>query len=114
MTKHALVCIAEGSEELESVTIIDVLRRGQVQVTVAKVSHDDISSSSSDLNIVASRGVKLVADVHLDEVIDQEFDAIILPGGMGGAKMFSESSKLLAKLDKQKKSNKIVAALCAR
>nr|CAG4714833.1 unnamed protein product [Naegleria fowleri] len=111
---NALVCIATGSEEMEAVNIIDVLRRGNIQVTVAKVHDPQQHYDPSNLRVIGSRGVKLEADAHFDDVVDQEYGAIILPGGMGGAKIFSENTKLLNRLTKQKKSEHgIVAAICA-
>ena len=71
-----LVPLAQGSEELEAVTIIDVLRRAEINV---------ITASLDGNTITASRGVKLVADTSLDKVVNQEFDMIVLPGGVAGA-----------------------------
>jgi len=107
-----LVCIANGSEEMESVNIIDVLRRGDLEVIVAKISNNE--SEKKDLKIVASRGVKLEADHHFEEVSSRDFSVIVLPGGMGGAQAFAANHHLLERLQKQKSSNRIVAAICAR
>ncbi|KAL9644332.1 hypothetical protein ABK040_005793 [Willaertia magna] len=111
MSKKALVCIANGSEEMEAVNVIDTLRRAKIEVTVAKVSQDD--NERKTLGIVASRGVKLEADTHLEQICDQDFDAIVLPGGLGGAKVFAENQTLLDRLKKQKLSGKTTAAICA-
>ncbi|XP_057795953.1 protein DJ-1 homolog B-like [Salvia miltiorrhiza] len=100
-----LVPIANGSEEMEAVIIIDVLRRAKAEVVVASVGEK--------LEIVASRNVKLVADVLLDEVIGNSFDLIVLPGGLGGAQAFTESDKLVNLLKKQRESNKLYGAICA-
>ena len=67
-----LVPIANGSEEIESVTIIDTLVRGGAAVTVASVE--------STLQVVCSRGVKLSADTFIDSCIDKQWDLIALPG----------------------------------
>lgn len=66
-----LVPIANGSEEMEASIIIDVLRRANAQVVVA--------SLEDSLEIVASRKVKLVADVLLDEAAKESYDLIVLP-----------------------------------
>lgn len=63
--------IADGSEEMEAVIIIDVLRRAKAKVVVASVGEK--------LEILASRKVKLVADVHLDEAAKSSYDLIVLP-----------------------------------
>lgn len=66
-----LVPVANGTEEMEAVIIIDVLRRAKANVVVASVENK--------LEIVASRKVKLVADVLLDEAIKRSYDLIVLP-----------------------------------
>ena len=104
MAKSALVTISNGVEELEAVSIIDILRRGQIEVTVASVH---------EKTITASRGVSIVADTLLSDVIDQEFDLIVLPGGMGAAQAFRDSEMLAAKLKEQAAANKLYAAICA-
>lgn len=71
MAKKALIILAEGFEEIEAVTVIDVLRRAGISVTVAGLSA---------LQVKASRGVVIVAEKKLDEVAE-DFDALILPGG---------------------------------
>ena len=77
MSKTALVPVADGTEEIEAVSIIDVLRRAGVAVTVASVM--------DRLQVTASRGVMLVAEKLISECIDQPFDLVVLPGGIPGA-----------------------------
>nr|XP_051114635.1 protein DJ-1 homolog B [Andrographis paniculata] len=100
-----LVPIANGTEEMEAVIIIDVLRRAKAEVVVASVE--------GTLEILASRKVKLVADVLLDEAINSSYDLIVLPGGLGGAQAFANSEKLVNLLKKQRESNKPYGAMCA-
>ncbi|KAL4580408.1 hypothetical protein LXL04_016599 [Taraxacum kok-saghyz] len=100
-----LVAIADGSEEMEAVMIIDVLRRAKAEVVVASVG--------DKLEIVASRKVKLVADMLLDEAAKLSFDLIVLPGGLGGAQAFSNSETLVNLLKKQRDSDKYYGAICA-
>ncbi|KAL7143415.1 hypothetical protein ABFS83_08G189300 [Erythranthe nasuta] len=100
-----LVPIANGTEEMEAVIIIDVLRRAKAQVVVASVE--------DKLEILASRQVKLVADVLLDEAITRSYDLIVLPGGLGGAQAFANSEKLVNLLKQQRESNKLYGAICA-
>ncbi|XP_019193862.1 PREDICTED: protein DJ-1 homolog A-like [Ipomoea nil] len=100
-----LVPIANGSEEMEALIIVDVLRRAKAQVVVASV--DD------SLEIVASRNVKLVADVLLEDAAKSTYDLIVLPGGLGGAQAFANSEKLVNMLKKQRESNKPYGAICA-
>lgn len=71
MTKSVLVPVADGSEEIEAVTIIDTLRRAGASVVVA--------STSASLEVVMSRKVKLLADMLLSEACKDDYDAIVLP-----------------------------------
>jgi protein deglycase len=109
--KKVLVCIANGSEELEAISIIDTLRRAEANVTVAKITSNE--ENDEKLEIIASRGVKIVADVFFSEIISKEFDLIVLPGGLKGAQHFSKSKELIEKLQKQKSNGKFYAAICA-
>ena len=104
MSKKVLVPIADGSEEIEAVGIIDILRRAGAEVTVASVD---------DLQITASRGVKITADCLISDCMDQTFDLIALPGGMPGAEHFRESSQLVDMLKKQREAGRLYAAICA-
>ncbi|BAT92639.1 hypothetical protein VIGAN_07141400 [Vigna angularis var. angularis] len=100
-----LVPIAYGFEEMEAVIIIDILRRAKANVVVASVE--------DYLEIVASRNVKLVADMLLDEAAKLSYELIVLPGGLGGAQAFGNSETLVKLLEKQRESNKYYGAICA-
>ncbi|KAB2032292.1 hypothetical protein ES319_D05G363300v1 [Gossypium barbadense] len=90
---------------MEAVMIIDILRRAKANVVVASVG--------DNLEILASRKVKLVADMLLDEAAKLSYDLIVLPGGLGGAQAFANSDKLVNMLKKQAESNKPYGAICA-
>jgi len=107
MSASALVCLAPGSEEMEAVTTIDLLVRGGIKVTTASVA------SNGDLAITCSRGVKLLADAPLVQVADEEFDAIVLPGGLKGAECFRDSPLLVETVKQFHRSGRIVATICA-
>jgi 4-methyl-5(b-hydroxyethyl)-thiazole monophosphate biosynthesis len=113
--KRVLVPIANGSEEIETVSIIDTLRRAQIDVTVAKVSGGPNDEQfDNKLQIKASRGVFLVADTDIESVKDQQFDLIALPGGLPGAKAFAQCDTLIEMLKQQKqRSNVFTTAICA-
>jgi 4-methyl-5(b-hydroxyethyl)-thiazole monophosphate biosynthesis len=106
----ALVPLAPGCEELEAVAIIDVLRRADVEVTVAVVPAD---GQGQDLTITASRGVRLVGDCLLADCRDRQFDVIVLPGGMPGAEHLRDSKMLCEMLVEQDQRAGLVAAICA-
>lgn len=76
MTK-ALVFLAEGAEEMETVITVDTLRRAGIEVTLAGLDGEQ--------TVLCSRNVKIVPDASLDSVKSNEFDAVILPGGLKGA-----------------------------
>ncbi|MEK7485145.1 MAG: DJ-1 family glyoxalase III [Planctomycetota bacterium] len=105
MPKTVLVPIADGTEEIEAICIIDVLRRAGANVTVASVT--------LDLSITASRGVKLVADRLLKDCLQIKFDLIVLPGGMPGAEHLRDSHHLKKLLEAQQKENRLYGAICA-
>ncbi|AIX74556.1 protein deglycase YajL [Pantoea sp. PSNIH4] len=103
----ALVCLAHGTEEIEAVTVIDLLVRAGITVTTASVNGD------GDRQIVCSRGVKLLADARLVDVADNDYDAIVLPGGLKGAEAFRDSPLLVEAVQHFHLSGRIVAAICA-
>ena len=104
MEKTALVPIADGSEEIEAVTIIDVLRRAGTLVTVASVNN---------LQISASRGVNLVADCLIGDCAKQTYDLVALPGGMPGAECLRDNAILKHILVQQRDQGRLYAAICA-
>jgi len=101
----ALVPVAHGVEDIETVTIIDVLRRAGVEVTVA--------SLEPHLAVTCARGCKLTADRAFAEIAAEDFDVIACPGGTAGAEAQGRHAPLVEKLRRQKDSGKWVAAICA-
>jgi len=104
MSAKVLVPIADGTEEIEAVTIIDVLRRAGAEVRVASVDA---------LQITASRGVKIVADCLIADCKDQPFDLIVLPGGIPGAEHLRDNPVLKEILLRQRSSGRLYGAICA-
>ncbi|CEP02028.1 DJ-1/PfpI domain-containing protein [Plasmodiophora brassicae] len=104
MAVTALVAIADGSEDLEAVAVIDTLRRGKVDVTVASVGRST--------TITAANKTKIVADVLIEDA-SQTFDLIVLPGGMPGATHLHDSAPLTDKLKQQQKAGRWIGAICA-
>lgn len=102
--KTVLVPIANGTEEMEAVIIIDMLRRAGLNVTVAGDGHV----------VVCSRGVRLVPDVLLEDLTDDDnFNAIVLPGGGQGVTNFSQNQTLHQILTKHAAGKGLIAAICA-
>lgn len=105
MSKRALVPIANGTEEIEAACIIDTLRRAGTEVTVASVE--------TQLQVTASRGMKLVADAGISDCVNQVYDCIALPGGMPGAEHLRDSAPLIGMLKQQKQAGRLYGAICA-
>ncbi|KAJ3366073.1 Protein deglycase DJ-1zDJ-1 [Allomyces javanicus] len=84
----ALVVVAHGSEEMEAVIAIDVLRRAHIDVTVAGLTGSE--------PIKCSRGVVIVPDTALDACKNKHYDVVVLPGGMDGARAFEKSKDVHA------------------
>lgn len=103
MTKVA-VLLADGVEEIEAVTVIDILRRALVQVSVVGLTGGLVE---------ASRGVRLVPDSSLDQVMHESFDAVVLPGGAGGAERLTADARVHALLRRTFAGGRLVAAICA-
>ncbi|GAA0836946.1 MULTISPECIES: DJ-1 family glyoxalase III [Marinomonas] len=102
---QVLVPIANGNEDIEAITIIDVLRRGGVEVTVASVHEVK--------NITGANGCKIEADVLLTDVADVQYDAIVLPGGMPGAEHLRDCELLIDMLEKHDIQDALLCAICA-
>jgi len=99
-----LVPLAQGCEELEAVTIIDLLRRAGIVVTTAGLDKQKVT---------ASRGVVLVPDTELDIALEQDYDMIVLPGGLPGADHLDNDPRLRERLISMASTGKMVAAICA-
>jgi len=100
-----LVPLANGFEEIEAVTIIDILRRGGVEVTTA--------SLNSDEQVHGSNGITILANTLIKYVTSDEFDMILLPGGIPGAEHLRDSSKVQELIKEFNQKEKLVGAICA-
>ncbi len=99
-----LVPLAQGCEELEAVTVIDLLRRAQITVVTAGLD---------DQPVRGSRGVRLIPDTTLKTALEQDYDMIVLPGGMPGADHLERDPRLRAALKAAAARGKFIAAICA-
>ncbi|MBF0385968.1 MAG: DJ-1/PfpI family protein [Candidatus Omnitrophica bacterium] len=100
----AIIILADGFEDIEAVTPIDLLRRANVEVTVAGL--DSVS-------VTGARGkIRITADTILDKA-GVDYDAVILPGGMPGAANLAKSEKIRSLIIEMNKKGKIIAAICA-
>lgn len=104
MVRSVLIPIADGSEELEAVTLIDLLRRAGMEVTVA---------SPQGRMVTCSRRVRLLPDCSLDEALEREYDAVVLPGGLPGADCLAADKRLRAFIQAMHNEQRIIGAICA-
>lgn len=101
---RVLIPLAQGCEELEAVTCIDLLRRAGIEVVTAGLDAEPVT---------ASRGTRLLPDRSLDEVAGEDFDLILLPGGQPGTNNLDADPRIRALLQKQAGAGKPLAAVCA-
>ena len=101
---NVLVPIAQGCEELEAVTITDLLTRAGINVVTAGLD---------DQPVIASRGMRLIPDMNLDQALQQDYDMIVLPGGLPGADHLNNDSRIQKRIKQMAAENKYVAAICA-
>lgn len=103
MTKRIVTVFAQGLEEVEAVTPVDLLRRADVEVTVAGLG---------TTRIEGSHGVVLTTDIVLEDVTG-DIDGVVLPGGMPGTANLLASEPLLALVKHTYEAGKLCAAICA-
>lgn len=99
-----IVPLAQGCEEMEAVIIIDILRRGGVNVTTAGLDQHPVR---------CSRGTVLVADSTLDEALKHPYDMVVLPGGQPGTNNLKADPRILALVQQMSTQGKFVSAICA-
>ncbi len=105
MTAKVLVPVADGTEDLEAVAIIDVLRRAGADVTIASVS--------GSLSVKFSQGINIMAECLIEECLDNEYDLVVLPGGIPGVENLKNSKELTQILKNQNKLGKLYGGICA-
>jgi len=99
-----LIPLAEGCEELEAVTMIDLLRRANIEVVTAGLAEGPVT---------ASRGTVLVPDATLDAALREEYDMVALPGGLPGADHLDNDGRLRDLLQGMASQGRYTAAICA-
>ncbi len=99
-----LVPLAEGFEELEAITIIDLLRRAGIRVVVAGLSEGSIRASHNTVHL---------ADMTLDEALQQDYEMVVLPGGLPGANHLNADPRIHKLIQQMAAEGKYTAAICA-
>ncbi|MBI4938915.1 MAG: DJ-1/PfpI family protein [Nitrosomonadales bacterium] len=99
-----LVPLAQGCEEIESASIIDILRRAGIEVVSAGLDAHPVR---------ASRGMMLLPDTTLDAALRHDYDMVVLPGGQPGTNNLKADARILDLLKRMAQNGKYVAAICA-
>ncbi len=102
--KKVLVPISNGFEEIETCTIIDILRRANIDVKIAGLE---------SLNTKGAHNIEIISDCVIEEVSSNDFDMIVLPGGLPNAFNLAENEKVQELLKTFKKEDKYIGAICA-
>ncbi len=97
----ALVLLAEGFEEIEAVTIIDILRRGGVETNSAYLDGEFATNL-----VLGANGIVVEADMPLSSAVVDEYDIVVLPGGWGGTNNLAENPLAQAKIKEFKAKDK--------
>lgn len=101
---QVIIPLADGFEEIEATTNIDVLRRAEVEVTTVALD---------ELQVRGDHGIIMEADKNIEEVSAQKFEGIVLPGGMPGAANLRDDQRVRSLVRKLNEQEKLVAAICA-
>lgn len=99
-----IIPISNGFEEIEAITIIDVCRRANIDVTIAAIE---------ELETIGAHNIKIKADCKIENINSDDFDMIVLPGGVPNAFTLAENQKVQSLLKEFKSKNKMIGAICA-
>lgn len=102
---NALILIADGFEEIEAITIYDILVRGSVKV--------DLCSIKSECNVKSSHGLSICCNKSIGEINLEDYEVLILPGGMPGALNLKENYNVIHSIKEFFKEGKLICAICA-
>lgn len=103
--KKAIVLLAKGFEEVEALTVVDVLRRGGI--------HCITCSINGEREVIGSHSIHVKANNSLEDIDVDKYDALIIPGGMPGATNLRDDNKVISLVKKFNEESKILAAICA-
>lgn len=100
----AVVFLGEGFEEIEALTVVDVLRRGEIECHMCSLKGESVKGAHK---------IEVKADMNIEEFNVDDYDAIILPGGMPGAENLKHSSKVIEAIKSFNEKKKLICAICA-
>ena len=102
--KDSVIFLANGFEEIEALTVVDVLRRADLKCDMCSIE---------EINVTGAHGITVRADLLISDLIKENYSCLILPGGMPGATNLKENSEVIALVKSFNKAGKLVAAICA-
>ena len=100
-----LELLADGNETIELLTVVDYLRRAEIEI--------DMVSTTGDINLKTSHGVKYQADYLLEDINPDAYDGVYIPGGTKGAESLRDNEKVIEIIKDFDKEGKLIAAICA-
>lgn len=103
--KKVAVCIANGTEEIEFVTVVDILRRAGIKVDMVTINPELLCTGSHD--------IKIMAEKTIEDIQKEDYDAIVLPGGMPGASHLQHDERLIKIIREWNREDKLICAICA-
>lgn len=99
------IFMADGCEEIEGLTVVDVVRRAKMEIVMLSIT--------GKKEVTSSHGVTFLADALAEETGYEDLDGIVLPGGMPGTKNLEHCEELMKQVDAFMKDGKLVCAICA-
>ena len=102
---NAIVVLARGFEEIEALTVIDVLRRAGIETVTAALGQSD--------RVLGAHGIEVKADALFADASKDDYDVVILPGGGEGTENLKASEALANRLRRQRDEDGLIAAICA-
>ena len=103
-----LLPLAQGFEEVEAVSLVDVLRRGGIEVRIAHMDGEEDNEM-----VLGANGITIQADTSIANVIEEDFDMILLPGGWDGTYILAENETVQNLLKTFKAKDKMIGSICA-
>ena len=100
-----LVPLAKGFEDIEAITVVDVLRRGGIEVVTASIA--------DSVEVESAHGITVKADALFSDVAGEEYEAIVLPGGGEGTENLRHCEPLFERLRRQNDEGRLLCAICA-
>ena len=100
-----LELLADGNETIELLTVVDYLRRADIKI--------DMVSTTGDINLRTSHGIKYQADYKLEDIDPNDYDGVYIPGGTEGAESLRDNEKVIEIIKDFNKEGKLIATICA-